>query len=147
MKLLYAVLCPMGLSIQGHAAIGSTAPISPIVGTWERTLPSGCTERYTFQEDGKMSGTSGAEYVEEEYAISAMHDAGGFFMLTGFTIKDTGGPDCDDSSEDHTGKPWIVYILFSPELDKHIACSEPNTNSCWGPYMRIDKSAPEGTFI
>lgn len=130
------------LAGQCHAAVDPGPKSLPIVGTWEWQLPDGCVENHTFLPNGTLSGTSGAEYTEENYTISSTPNEYGFYRLNGFTLKDTGGPDCADSSEVHTGKPWTVYILFSPRGDLHLACSEPDMKSCWGPYRRVHKSVP-----
>lgn len=138
MKLTIAALLST-LPILGLGATSTTPipPGPPIIGTWTFTLPNGCIERHTFDANGRMSGTSGQEYVEEDYTLSAGPDASGFYTLTGLTLKDTGGPDCGDSSEDHTGKSWTVYVRFSKDRQKYLSCAEATMEHCWGPYHRI----------
>lgn len=121
------------------AMVTNEIPDNPIIGTWTWALPNGCMEKHTFLASGMVSGTSGSEYTEEKYSISSKPDSNGFYKLTGYTLKDTGGPDCGGSSEDHSGKEWTAYIRFSSDRTKHIECSEPNTDTCWGPYTRSDE--------
>lgn len=127
------------LSFSAHADAPSSKAIdNPIVGTWIRTLPNGCTEKHTFLASGLVSGTSGTEYDEEKFLISDIPDHNGFYKLTGVTLKNTGGPNCGGSSEDHMGEEWTNYILFSKDRTKHFACSEPDINTCWGPFNKIN---------
>ena len=127
------------LSFSAYAAAPPGKAIdNPIVGTWTRTLPDGCKEKHTFLASGLVSGTSGAEYDEEKFSIVAMPDHNGFYKLAGVTLKNTGGPNCGGSSEDRTGKEWMNYILFSKDRAKHFACSEPDINTCWGPFIRLN---------
>ncbi len=129
-------------SLPVWAALPGESAISPMVGTWEATLPNGCVERHTFRADGFMSGTSGVEYVEEKYTFHPLPDEGGFHKLEGLTLNDTGGPDCGDSIEDHSGKSWTAYIVFSPDKNMHLVCAEPRLATCWGPYRRIQPNSP-----
>lgn len=140
MKNFAAILYVLAtLSFPAHAAVPPGEVVdSPIIGTWTLTLPNGCTEKHTFLASGIVSGTSGVEYVEEKFSISSAPDPNGFYKLTGVTLKNTGGPNCGGSSEDHTGKEWMNYILFSKDRTKHFVCSEPDINACWGPYLKIN---------
>ncbi len=137
MKRAAAILCISAtLTSAASAAIRSEVQGGPIVGTWTWTAPNSCVEKHTYLPSGLVSGTSGSEYTEEKYSISAEPDANGFYKLTGLTLKDTGGPDCAGSSEDYSGKEWTAYIRFSKDGTKLLACSEPNIDTCWGPYTK-----------
>lgn len=127
------------LAFSAHAVASPCEAVdNPIIGTWTRTLPNGCTEKHTFLASGVVSGTSGSQYDEEKFSISPTPDSSGFYKLTGATLKNTGGANCGGSSEDHTGKEWTNYILFSKDRTKHFVCSEPDISTCWGPFIKVN---------
>jgi hypothetical protein len=82
-------------------------------------------------------GTSGAEYSEDDFKIASNPDKNGFYKFEAKTTKDTGGPDCSGGSEDNTGNSWTMYVLFSADKKTHLACTEPNMDSCWGRYTKV----------
>lgn len=134
--LLLAIVFP-ALSAQAASPSSEVElKFSPIVGTWSFRLPNGCTERHTYRANGFLSGTSGEEYVEERYELSAVPDVNGFYTLTGHNLKDSGGPDCSGSSEDFSGRDWTVFVRFSADFAKYVVCVEPRPDRCWGPYLK-----------
>lgn len=137
MRQVMVAICLAGLWKPAPAGEWNRLSVSPIIGLWEWRMPDGCIERHEFLTTGRMLGSSVAERVEEAFEISSYPDGKGFFRLSGRTLKDTGGPDCSGSKDNHSGKKWAVYVRFSPDKEEHFVCVEPRVTTCWGPYRRI----------
>lgn len=112
--------------------------VSPIVGKWTWTrAENNCTEIYEYREDGTTFVISGEEKSNGKYAITLTPVANGFYKIVDTVVKDYGGKDCADSTEDNTGESAENFIMFSPKLDQFIVCQKPNLDACFGPLHRV----------
>lgn len=108
-----------------------------IVGTWEWTRKkNGCFEQYVFRDNGTVSIKRGEEQTENTYLMSWAAEPGGRYKLTITTVKDNGGRDCDDATEDNAGRRSVVYVLFSQSRESMIHCNSPAGTDCTGLMRR-----------
>jgi hypothetical protein len=133
------------LSLIAAAASGAAAPdTEPGSGnyllfgkwTWTRTV-NNCTEIYEYRPDDTMHVVSGAERSDNTYRLSPKPSGTGFYRFTATTVKDYGGKDCGDSSDDGTGSTYSAFIMFNPSGDGHIVCQQENFDNCFGPLRRL----------
>lgn len=122
------------------ASTAASAQQPSIVGTWEWTRKkNACVEQLVFRDDGTAAIRRGEERTENTYLMSWAPEPNGRYRLTLVTVKDHGGRDCDDSTEDSTGRRSIVYILFSQSRESMIFCNSPEGADCTGLMRRIAK--------
>jgi hypothetical protein len=108
-----------------------------LVGTWEWTRKkNSCSEQYVFREDGTLLIRRGDERTENTYLMSWTPEPNGRYKLAMTTVKDDGGRDCADSTEDSTGRRSIVYILLGQSRETMILCDSPAGADCIGPLKR-----------
>jgi hypothetical protein len=108
-----------------------------IVGTWEwARKKNGCVERHVYRSDGTLAITAGEKRTENTYLMSWAPEPNGRYRLTVVTVKDHGGRDCLDSTEDRTGRRTVVYVLFSQSRESMIQCESPAGADCTGLMKR-----------
>ena len=108
-----------------------------IVGTWEWTRKkNGCLEQHVYKGDGTLSITAGEKHTENTYLMSWAPEPNGRYRLTVVTVKDHGGRDCLDSTEDRAGRRTVVYVLFSQSRESMIQCESPAGADCTGLMKR-----------
>ena len=108
------------------SATAASAQQPSIVGTWEWTRrKNGCAEQLVFRDDGTVAIQRGEERTENTFLMSWAPEPNGRYRLTLVTVKDHGGRDCEDSTEDSTGRRSVVYVLFSPSRESMIYCASP----------------------
>jgi hypothetical protein len=130
------------LAVPGVAAAqaGPKPPaIHPIVGKWTWTRSeNNCTEVYEFLPDGTLKVQSGDERSDNSYAIAREPDANGFYEVKMKVMKDYGGKDCGDATDDSTGDEYVNYFLFDPSKARYIVCARPAFEACFGPLRKIE---------
>jgi len=108
-----------------------------ITGTWEWTRKkNGCLEQHVYKGDGTLLIRSGEKRTENTYLMSWAPEPNGRYKLTVVTVKDHGGRDCRDSSEDSIGRQTVVYVLFSQSRESMIQCESPAGADCTGLMKR-----------
>jgi hypothetical protein len=108
------------------SATAASAQQPSIVGTWEGTRKkNGCVEQCVFRDDATLAIQRGEERTKNTYRTSWAPEPNGRYRLTLVTVKDHGGRDCEDSTEDSTGRRSVVYILFSQSRESMIFCTSP----------------------
>lgn len=113
-------------------------PNSTLVGKWAWTLPgTQCTETYDYRPDGKLYVISGDEKSDNTYEIVPHDNAHQFIKIQATIVKDHGGEDCTESSEDNTGGEHVFYLVFQPGGEQHAMCPSAALNQCVGPLRRV----------
>jgi hypothetical protein len=108
-----------------------------IVGTWEWTRKKdGCPEQYVYRRDGTLSIRRGDERSENTFRMSWAPEPGGRYKVAVVTVRDDGGRDCDGSTEDGTGRQYVVYVLFGQSRETMIQCGSPAGADCTGLMKR-----------
>ena len=108
-----------------------------IVGTWEWTRKkNGCLEQHVYSDDGTLLIRSGEKRTENTYLMSWAPEPNGRYKLTVATVKDHGGRDCRDATEDSAGSRKVVYVLFSQSHESMIQCESPAGADCTGLMKR-----------
>lgn len=135
------------MSILRHAAVaalacgacGSALGQQPdIVGTWEWTSrKSGCSEQYVYRQDGTLAVRRGEKRIENTYRMSWAPEPNGRYRVSIVTLKDNGGPDCEGSAVDSTGRQSVVYLLFGQSRETMIQCDSPAGADCTGLMTRV----------
>ena len=72
-----------------------------------------------------MAIQRGEERTENTDRMSWAPEPNGSYRLTLVTVRDHGGRDCEDSTEDSSGRRSIVYILFGQSRESMIYCASP----------------------
>jgi hypothetical protein len=113
-------------------------PKSKIIGTWQWTLPgTQCTETYDYRPDGTLKVVSGEEKSDNTYTVTAADGSAGFVKVDATIVKDYGGEDCTESTENNTGGSHVVYVLFDPSGNQQVMCQSQALNTCVGPLERV----------
>jgi len=118
---------------------GASAQQPNLVGTWEWTRKNGYSEQYVFRGDGTVSIKRGDKKTENTYLMSWAAEPNGRYKLAMVTVKDHGGRDCEDSTEDSTGMHSTVYILFAQSRETMIQCDSPDRANCTGLMKRTGR--------
>ena len=134
---LAAALVLACLSAQAAAEAPAQSASARIVGKWTWTRPDiKCVETQEYRADGTLSVVSGAERSSNTYVLASEATANGFHKLTVKIVKDSGGKDCFDIDQDHTGATVTHYVMIHPNGDKLMLCHEDSKDRCIGPYQR-----------
>jgi len=132
----FVLFAAVTLLIAGASQVAS-AQQPNIVGTWKWTrMKDGCTEQYAFRADGTVSIKRGDKQTENTYLMSWAPEPNGRYKLTVVTVRDDGGRDCEDSTEDSTGRRSTVYILFGQSRETMIQCDSRDGANCTGLMKR-----------
>lgn len=116
----------------------SAATDNPILGTWEWVnVKNSCREVYIFGVEGSSHITSGEEISIARYTITDKADSHGYYAVTLQITEDKGGMDCGESVENNSGESYHKYVMFHPSGNLYVSCDSPDTNSCVGPFKRL----------
>lgn len=136
--MMAALLSTTGLQAATAPSAGGGDPKNTLVGKWTWTLPgTQCTETYDYRADGKLFITSGEEKSDNTYQVMQDEKATQFVKVQATIVKDYGGQDCTELSEDNSGEEHVFYLVFQPDGNQHAMCPSASLNQCVGPLRRI----------
>lgn len=134
-RTLLTLLMLLLVGVQSVRAQSAAAHV--LVGKWSWTMPnSGCVETHEYRADGTRYVVSGEERSDSRYSITGPTSKG-FMKLTVTTVKDYGGVDCGDGSDDGSGRTWSVFFLVHRTGNAALFCYEESLNDCYGPFTRV----------
>lgn len=129
-----SMLCCAAVAL---VALRAFAQQPSIVGTWEWTRKSnGCTERYTFRDDGTVSVTSADALTQGTYLMAWAPEPTGRYRMTMTIAKREGGKDCRDAAATETQGARVRYVLFGGSHATMIICDSPEGADCAGPLHK-----------
>lgn len=114
-------------------------PEFSIVGSWSYKAPnSSCEDRYTFQNDGTMRGTSDQQVVDSTYTVSEKHTQYAFYKLQHKIITTNNQKDCEGELSE-LGHEGLHYIRYDLTGDSMIMCEDETAllSNCFGPLTRV----------
>ena len=92
-------------------------------------------EEYDFRADGRLYTSSNQQQIESSYIIEREPSASGFYKLEEHILKENGGKDCLDMSQNED-TDYVYYLKFSPSEDQFLICLDESDEECIGYFIR-----------
>ena len=131
-----AVACVALLAVVSTARADPLRPDHPMIGAWRVSI-DGCTETYRVDRSGAMRVTSAQQVSTSRVEISDQPSDKGFYKWVDTVVDDNGKKDCGGHVTP-VGDVAVDYILMSPKHDRFLMCSEEATQTCLGPFVRVE---------
>jgi hypothetical protein len=135
MTIHFSSLCALIVASFAASSFAQDRGQSDILGTWTWTMPkTKCIITRTYRADGTSQVTNGQKKTEGKFSVRTDRDSG--MQMVIYTVsKDGGGRNCDDESDDTTGKRYLAY--FETRGSDLTMCIGPERAAClYGPYRR-----------
>lgn len=138
---LSALLATFPSANQSETQTHITTEISPAIsGLWQLELEkpiNGCTERYNFAADGKLTVVSGAEWTQGKYRVVYSGDDI-LPMLIMKTSYDNNETDCSGNKIDQSGEQFGAFLQYRADKPSVMQlCLDRQGKSCFMTFNRI----------
>jgi hypothetical protein len=132
---IFSILLSMNLHAgQNLTTINNDA--HPVIGVWRLNFAdTSCYEEYDFRADGRLYTSSNQQQIESSYIIEREPSASGFYKLEEHILKENGGKDCLDMSQNED-TDYVYYLKFSPSEDQFLICLDESDEECIGYFIR-----------
>lgn len=107
-------------------------------GTWLRTLPGGCVERYTFRNDGSVVFVRGGNVMEQSWAILPDQPSSSRVHVGTRIDSNNGGTDCGGRGRrESSGQAGDTWVFIDYSNIRMYTCATRDGHDCVGPYRVV----------